>query len=163
MTASVRARGARTIWIVALIVASIGLIDGLLTRPGAWHAALERPSWHPPAGLFGPVWAFIGIAVTFAAAHAWDAMRGAEDRARLMFLLALNAVLNVAWSALFFTTQRPDLAVADIALLWLSIATIIAFLSRRAPAAAWLFAPYLLWITIASVLNFEIVRLNGPF
>lgn len=163
MTARVEARSARTIIAVATMVAGIGLIDGLLTRPGAWHAALARPSWHPPASLFGPVWALIGVAVTSALATAWVEVRGESDRRRLLILVALNGMLNIAWSALFFSAQRPDIALADITLLWLSIATIIAFLSRRSPQAAWLFTPYLLWITIATMLNFEIVRLNGPF
>ena len=29
--------------------------------------------------------------------------------------------------------------------------------------AAWLLAPYLAWVAFAAVLNFAIVRLNGPF
>ena len=38
----------------------------------------------------------------------------------------LNLVLNFAWSALFFGLKRPDIAFAEVVLLWLSIALCIA-------------------------------------
>jgi len=72
-------------------------------------------------------------------------------------------LLNMAWSGLFFALRRPDWALIEVALLWLSIAALIVALrpiSQR--AAAWLL-PYLVWVTFAAALNFEIVRLNAPF
>jgi tryptophan-rich sensory protein len=34
---------------------------------------------------------------------------------------------------------------------------------RRDRAAGWLLAPYLAWVGFAAVLNWSVVRLNGPF
>ena len=47
--------------------------------------------------------------------------------------------------------------------LWLSIAALIAAFAGRAPLAAWLLAPYLLWVAFAALLNLVVVRLNAPF
>ena len=147
----------------ACCVCAIGLVDGLLTKPGPWTAALLRPDWHPPAWAFGPIWAIVGIFVTFAAARAWELLP-ARDRTLFLVLAGINAPLNIAWSALFFAAHRPDLALADIAALWFSIAVCIGFLLKRnAGGAGLLLAPYLGWVTIAAGLNYEIVRLNAPF
>ena len=146
----------------AACVVLIGLTDGLLTKPSAWTAQLARPDWHPPAAAFGPIWAVIGFCAVFAFAKAWDTLSNPDDRRTFLGLVALNAVLNVAWSALFFAGQRPDLALADIALLWASIAALILFIVRRGvTSSAMLLAPYLVWVAAAAALNYEIVRLNG--
>ena len=80
-----------------------------------------------------------------------------------MWLFAFNMLLNMAWSGLFFTLRRPDWALVEVALLWLSIAALIFVLRPISPrAAAWLL-PYIAWVSFAAILNFEIVRLNAPF
>jgi benzodiazapine receptor len=69
--------------------------------------------------------------------------------------------LNLAWSGLFFGMHRPGLALLDIfALLAAVVATAITFRSFS-EAAFWLMIPYALWVSFASLLNFEIWRLNS--
>jgi len=73
---------------------------------------------------------------------------------------AVQLALNAAWSPLFFGLHRIDLALADIALLWLAIiGTTMAFW-KVTPLAGWLFLPYLAWVSFATALNFAIWRLN---
>ncbi len=69
----------------------------------------------------------------------------------------------MGWSPLFFTLRRPDWALAEIPLLWLSILALIVGLAPISTLAALLLAPYLVWVSVAAALNLEIVRLNGPF
>ena len=78
-------------------------------------------------------------------------------------LFALNAGLNILWNVLFFKLRRPDWALIEVALLWLSIVTLIVAFYPRSPLAAAFLTPYLIWVSIASVLNRAMVRLNGPF
>ena len=165
MTSRVRTAGViPPVFAAALFVCAVGLAGGLLTQPSEWSAALQRPAWQPPPWVFGTVWAFVGLSVTFALAAAWEALSRSRDCKAFLTLMAVNAFFNIAWNALFFSLRRPDLALIDIAALWISIAAIIAFLAVRAtPKAALLMTPYLGWITIAAALNFEIVRLNAPF
>ncbi len=150
--------------VATLFVLAVGLTGGLLTQPSEWSAALVRASWHPPAWVFGAVWAVVGAASVIGLATGWDALQRARDRKAFLTLMTVNAFFNIAWNALFFVLRRPDLAFVDIVALWLSIAAVIAFLATRAtPRAAILLVPYLAWVNIAAALNFEIVRLNGPF
>lgn len=148
----------------ALFVFLVGLAGGLLTQPSEWSRALLRPDWHPPAWVFGAVWAVVGASAVFALAAAWTGLIRSEDRKAFLTLMAVNAFFNVAWNALFFAGRRPDLAFIDIVALWVSIAAIITFLvTRGVSRAALLMSPYLIWVTIAAALNFEMVRLNAPF
>ena len=79
----------------------------------------------------------------------------------VLFFIQLG--LNLAWSGLFFGLHRPGLAFVDIlALLAAVVATAIVF-RTFSEAAFWLMVPYALWVMFASLLNFEIWRLNsGP-
>jgi tryptophan-rich sensory protein len=75
-------------------------------------------------------------------------------------IYALQLVFNAAWTPLFFGLHRPDLALVDIVLVWLSIvATIMLFLQVHVGAAL-LLIPYLAWVTFATALNLTIWRLN---
>ena len=93
----------------------------------------------------------------------WYAAPSAAVRTEVLVLFAVNGALNIAWSALFFTLRRPDWALGEVALLWLSILALIVELWPMSQHAAWALVPYLLWVSFASFLNWTIVRLNRPF
>lgn len=56
--------------------------------------------------------------------------------------------------------HRPDLAFAEIVLLWLAVVATLAAFRRVSHAAAWLLAPYLARVSFAAALNFTLWRLN---
>lgn len=125
-----------------------------------WYPTLAKPSWTPPAWLFGPVWTTLYLMMGTAAFLVWKRAGFASGRVALTLFFG-QLVLNAAWSIIFFGMRRPGLAVVEIIALWLAIlATTIAFFRISRPAGA-LLAPYLLWTTFATGLNFAIWRLNG--
>jgi tryptophan-rich sensory protein len=91
----------------------------------------------------------------------WNAAPDDQARGRWVLALGVNGLLNIAWSLLFFYKRRPDLALAEVALLWVSIAVLMGMVWRWSPSAALLLVPYLAWVTFASLLNLEIVRMNA--
>lgn len=143
-----------------MLVAALG---GTVTEIGPWYRALAKPSWTPADWVFPVAWTLIYMFATAAAVIAWRRARTRETAEWLIGLFALNGFLNIAWSFLFFKFERPDYALAEVALLWLSIAGLIAFTRRFAPRAAVLLLPYLAWVTAAALLNLAVVRLNPPF
>ncbi len=147
--------------VAALAGAGVLTIGGTLTDIGQWYHSLHKPSWQPPDWLFGPAWTTIFVFVTLAAATAWQTAGSREARQWALALFALNAFLNIMWSVFFFRFRRPDWALLEVALLWLSILMLIVFLWRPSRTAALLLVPYLAWVSFAAALNYMVVQLNG--
>ncbi len=144
--------------------AAVLLAGGLLTEIGTWYNALVKPSWQPPGWAFGPAWTLIAAFTATAAVLTWRELpEDSGTRTTLLVLYAINGLLNVGWSLLFFKMRRPDWALVETVGLWLSIAALIAFTRPLQPTASWLLVPYIAWVSFASVLNWTIVRLNWPF
>ena len=146
--------------ISSLVVAAAG---GLLTDIGPWYKSLRQPRWKPPDWAFGPIWTTIFIAAATAGVMAWARAPSAEQRYTLLALFALNGVLNIAWSWFYFRLHRPDWALAEWLLLWLSVMALIVAFAPYSSTSSWLLAPYLIWVSIAGYLNLTTIRLNGPF
>ncbi len=142
---------------------TVALLGGLSTRIGPWYETLEKPALNPPNWLFAPAWTMIYALCVVAAVMGWRNITTNAGRAWLLSLFFMNAVLNIMWSVLFFTFQRPDWALAEVITLWLSVAALLVFFMRSASSVAWLMVPYLAWVTFAAYLNLRIVALNGPF
>ena len=151
------------IWVAVAGVAFVAGLGGVLTDVGPWYEGLRFPRLRPPNWLFGPAWTLIFALIAAAGVIAWNAAPDAQTRRLLIALLALNGVLNVAWSPLFFMLRRPDWAFIELVPFWLSIVALVAFMLPFSPHAAALLAPYLLWVTFAGWLNWRIVGLNAPF
>lgn len=148
--------------IAGLLAVAVAVMGATITDIGPWYRSLAQPRWAPPDAAYGIGWTVIYACTALAAVYGWLAMRGPE-REWLLGLFALNGFLNVVWSLLFFRLHRPDWALVEVVLLWVSVAALIVFIWRRSMTGALLLLPYLLWVTFAGYLNMAIVRLNGPF
>jgi translocator protein len=157
-------RGVRSVsvWTYAAFIVlalAAGALGGLAAAPGAWYAGLDKPTWNPPAWVFGPVWTTLYVLIGAAGALAWPGRATRAGRTGFS-LYVLQLALNTLWSWLFFHWHRPDLALADLLVLWVAIlGTLIAF-RRIRPLAGALLVPYLAWVTFAGVLNAEVSRRN---
>lgn len=180
MTAPTAERG---VWWLAGLVGLclvVGAAGGLATAGAVrdWYPTLARPSWTPPNAVFGPVWTtlyvLIGIAgwlvrpgagarraaAPGAPAGTGPAPRGNAPRRLAWRLWWVQLALNAVWSPLFFGAHRVGLAALDITLLWIAIGAFVFAAARVSRAAAWLFAPYWMWVTYAGALNVAIWLLN---
>lgn len=144
----------------ALIVAAGG---ATITDLGPWYQGLAQPPWAPPGWLYGVAWTLIFALAAMASLTAWRAAPTVKARTNVIGLFAFNGFLNVLWSLLFFRVQRPDWALVEVGLLWLSIALLIVYWGRFSRLAAWLLLPYIGWVSVAAALNAAIVQLNSPF
>ena len=162
MTAIIADNG-RALAVAALICFVAAAAGGALTQLGPWYQSLAKPSWQPPNWVFPTVWTTVFALIAIAVAVAWNSAEDGETRRWLMLAFLVNIALNIAWSGLFFTLKRPDWALVEVAVFWLSIVALIWVAGRASTLAAVLLLPYLAWVSIASVLNLRIVQLNGPF
>ncbi|MDP3521680.1 MAG: TspO/MBR family protein [Hydrogenophaga sp.] len=150
--------------LVAMAAATgVALLGGLMTDIGPWYQSLKQPAFKPPDWAFGPAWTVIFALTAAAGVYGWRSAPDRRSRDALMALFALNAFLNVLWSLLFFRLQRPDWALMEIPMLWLSVLALILALRRYTPLGSRLLWPYLAWVTFAASINAATVQLNGPF
>jgi len=152
----------KPIVIAILLSLIVGGLGGAATEIGPWYFQLQKPSWQPPDWLFGPAWTTIYVLTSIAGVKAW---RRANEVQRRYFMgaLLLNLVLNLLWSLIFFTSQRPDIALIEVVPLWLSILLMVLLVRSYSPVSALLVLPYLGWVAFAAYLNWTIVTLNAPF
>lgn len=153
----------RPIAVAAAAAVFVGILGGTITDLGPWYQSLQKPDWQPPGPAFGIIWTTIYALTAAAAVITWRRAPKGAEREWLLGLFALNGFLNLLWSLLFFRLHRPDWSLLEVAALWLSIVALIIYTARHSRLAGILLTPYLIWVSLASVLNFEIVRLNGPF
>jgi tryptophan-rich sensory protein len=144
----------------ALAAFAIAALGSTLTDTGPWYQALTKPAWTPPDAAFGAIWTLIFALWAASAVLAWRAAPDNRTADALVGVFALNGAFNIGWSLLFFRMHRPDLALVEVFLLWASIAALIALTARVSRTAALLLLPYFIWVGIAALLNWEIVRLN---
>ena len=76
-----------------------------------WYPTLVKPSWNPPAWVFGPVWTMLYSTMALAVWLIWRQRRRRSVTAPIV-MFAVQLVFNAAWSPLFFGLHRPDLALA---------------------------------------------------
>ncbi|MCE5219488.1 tryptophan-rich sensory protein, partial [bacterium] len=92
-----------------------------------WYATLQKPAWNPPGSWFSPVWV---VLYTLMGLSLWLVWRqgGFAAAPLALTLFAVQLILNVLWSWLFFGAHRPGLAFVEIVVLWIAIlATTLTF------------------------------------
>lgn len=144
-----------------LIPLAVGLLSGYLSREGMDnYNNIIKPPWTPPALVFPIVWTILYILMGISSylIFASNATQSQKEEALRIYVLQLG--VNFLWSFIFFNMGSYLLAFVWLVLLWgLILAMIMSFYSISKLAAI-LQIPYLIWVTIAGVLNWMIYQLN---
>ena len=140
----------------------VAAIGGVITADAipTWYRGLRQPDWKPPDAAFGPVWTTLYLLMGVALVVARRAS-APNERRRHEAVFALQLALNLGWTVVFFGRRDIRGGLVAILLLWAAIAATIAQFSTARRLAAALLVPYLAWVTFATVLNAEILRLNS--
>ena len=88
--------------------------------PG-WYAGLNKPLFTPPDAVFAPVWTLLFLLMGIALALVWIRTDHPDAPFALRWF-AIQWLLNVSWSAVFFGLESPGLGLIVILLLWVAIA-----------------------------------------
>ena len=145
-------------FVVFLGLVMVAASTGMLFKPGEWYRRLKKPSWTPPDLAFPIVWTVLYLMIAVAGWLVWR-----EGSVAALIFWGLQLILNALWSYLFFGQRRMDLALADVSLLWLSVAGFIVIAWPLSTTAALLFVPYLIWVSIAANLNRAVRKMNPEF
>jgi tryptophan-rich sensory protein len=144
-----------------VICQAFGLLGAVFTSPAiaTWYAGLNKPFFNPPNWLFAPVWTLLYLAMGVSLYLVWE-RKGEADIKPALVIFAVQLVLNLTWSILFFGLKLPGIALGEILVLWVVILLTIVKFWPLSKTASYLLVPYLLWVSFASLLNFSIWRLN---
>jgi tryptophan-rich sensory protein len=149
--------------LTGLAAGAAAVIGNLSAEPRdmrRYYRRLDKPSFAPPAKVFGPVWGVLYPAIALSGARVLAAPASPARSAAIALWLS-QMVLNAAWTPLFFGRKDARAALADIAaLLALTTAYSIAAGKVDRPAAV-LSVPYASWIAFAGALNQGIVARNA--
>ena len=149
--------------LVSIAVAlGVGAIGGFATASSVttWYAGLNKPLFNPPNAVFAPVWTALYLLMALAAWRVWRSAPAGRPRRTALAIYAVQLALNLAWSLIFFGLRQPALALAEVAVLLRAVIACTAAFWRLDRAAGLMMAPYAAWVAFASVLTFEIWRLN---
>ena len=124
----------------------------------SWYADLQKPWFTPPNWLFAPVW----LTLYFLMGATLYLLWGKRPQSKVaLAAFGVQLVLNVAWSAVFFGAHELFYGFVIISALWLAILVTVALSYRVSRAAVALLIPYILWVTIASALNYFVWVVNA--
>ena len=144
------------LFVIFFVTCGAAGATGAMFPPGPWYETLNKPSWVPPNWMFPVVWSSIYILISFAGGR----MAGIDGSGVALAFWAMQAGFSTLWTPVFFGLRRFRAAVGVIVILWLSVlgATITHFQLDFWAGAA--FVPYLIWVSVAGLLNVAMVRLN---
>src|SRR5689334_15102294 len=137
--------------LIAFAAGAVGAVASV--DAASFYAQLNKPSWAPPASVFGPVWSALYVLMGVAAWLVWRSP-GSKRVALSLFVAQLGA--NALWSWLFFYWHRGALAAVEVLVLLVLIMATLAGFWRGSRLAALLLVPYFLWVSFASVLTWAV-------
>ena len=137
-----------TLVLLTLIVGSLASTN---TGTDTWYLGLVKSNLNPPGYVFGIVWPILYLLMGITIWRTYSVIKN---------LFYVQLFLNAIWSWLFFSFHLPLIALLDIWLLIFINLKILLLISKEDKLAAFLFAPYIMWLFFASYLNLYIVINN---
>ncbi|MDY0906795.1 TspO/MBR family protein [Pedobacter sp. CFBP9032] len=144
------------------ITLSIGALGGLATAQSVktWYPTLNKPSFNPPNWLFGPVWTSLYILIGVAAYLVWIKRDQITHFPRTVAVYFIQLILNLGWSFIFFYLHEIGFALAEILMLLAAIIINAVMFYKIDKWAGLIFIPYIIWVSFASFLTYNIFILN---
>jgi tryptophan-rich sensory protein len=167
--------------LVSIIICLLaGVLGSFFTAPAieSWYSGLNKPVFNPPNWIFGPVWTVLYVLMGVSFFLVWEnnfkvknkacklgvwlekKLNTPLNRKIIISIFFIQLFLNIFWSVVFFGMQNIGLAFAVILLLWLAILSTASIFYRVSRISAYLFIPYLAWVSFAGILNFAIWIIN---
>jgi|SRR3989344_777490 len=125
-----------------------------------WYSKLIKPTWAPPAWLFGPMWTFLYILITVSFGKVFLMVWQKQITLIVALPFILNLIFNFAFTPLQFGLKNNLLSAIDILLV---LGTLIWAMIAIYPHMKWITyiqVPYLLWVLFATILQLTITFIN---
>jgi len=119
-----------------------------------WYQMLKKSKLTPPPIVFPIVWSFLYMTMVVSlATYIYNV--GLTNPLGLTFFI-IQLILNLSWSPVFFRFRRPDISLMIVLLMLVFIFLTIWQFLKVSPISGYILIPYLVWVSLASYLNFYI-------
>jgi len=139
-----------------------GIIGSIFTASSIknWYALLKKPFFNPPSWIFSPVWTILYILMGISLYLVREKGSKYPGVKLGTGIFSVQLILNTLWSIIFFGLRAPFYAFIEIIFLWITILLTILQFRKISKKASYLLIPYILWVSLAAVLNYYIWILN---
>lgn len=124
-----------------------------------WYQSLLKPKFTPPAKIFPIAWGILYFLILCSIILYIAAPKPNKTWGYICF--GIQMLLNFAWSPIFFRYRNVKLSFVIICFMLLFIVLTIIFFCKTTKIGAILLIPYLLWVSFAAYLNYQIWKLNS--
>ncbi len=116
--------------------------------PSSWYQELNKAPWTPPGWVFGVVWSsimiFLSIFMTKVTSTGFNK--------NIVWIYAIQLILNVIWNPIFFHYHQMGFGLIIISTLTLVVFSMM--LLSWSNGNYLFLTPYLIWLIIATSLNY---------
>ena len=145
--------------VIVFLAAAVGTVY-TLSEITTWYVTLNKPTWTPPNWAFGPIWTTLYILMGIALFLVWREGLDRKEVRIAILVFAIQLALNVIWSLVFFAGHNLFGGLMLVILLWIAILINIIVFYRISKPAGLILIPYIIWVSIASYLNYTVFLLN---
>ena len=147
--------------VIPFVVVAVALLGSVLTFMGmGWYKTISLPSWTPSGVFISVVWTVIFILSMISALTVWNKLPRDNRFKWIEAVFIINAILNVAWTLLFFKLHLLGVSVWEAGFLGTSVVALMVLIWPKSRLAALLLVPYVLWVSFATYLTYAVWVLN---
>lgn len=125
-----------------------------------WYNSLAKPSWTPEPRVIGLIWQTLYPVIAVSFGYVFVQILRKKYPVQLAWPFVLNLISNLTFTPIQFGLRNLPLASLDIVIVWGTILWCMAAVWKHSRVVAVAQIPYLVWVSIAMVLQFSITVMN---
>lgn len=125
-----------------------------------WYDALKKPSWTPSSDTIGTIWTLLYPIIIYVNVVVWMKFLRKEISFLVLLPFVINIIANVAFTPIQFGLRSLVGAAVCILVVWGTIVWSMFAIWPHSRTLALLFVPYLIWVSLATVLQLSITLKN---
>lgn len=126
----------------------------------SWYQNLKKPSWAPQESVFGQVWSFLYPIIFGVNIYILLLLSQGKIKFNVAMPFWINLALNFLYTPVQFGYRNQLLSSVVILGVWATIVWCQIAIWPYSKVVALLYVPYLLWVSIATVLQVSIYLYN---
>lgn len=124
------------------------------------YADYIKPTWAPPAWLFGPVWTFLYIIIAISFGYVFYLYFNKKIKFNIVLPFILNLIFNFLFTPVQFGLHSYVLGGIDVILVLITLIWALKKIYKINKKVFYWNMFYLAWVSFATTLDLSIIYLN---